>query len=83
MPVANISSHTAWAKGLPGAGGEPWMKGAKLCVRDVYTGKELGSGVVAGGGVLGVKLQPHDSVFYCVRAAAADGSCTELLGCPA
>ena len=79
MPLVNVSSHVAWAK-LAGAG-TPFAAGGKLCVRDVYASKEMPAGTAVGGGKLAVVLQPHDSAFYCVRAAAADGSCP-LKGCP-
>ena len=79
MPLRNISGHAAWA-GVAG-GNQPFAAGAKLCVRDVYTQREMAAGTAVGGGVLSAKLLPHDSAFFCVRPATADGSCP-LAGCP-
>jgi hypothetical protein len=74
MPLDNISAHEAWTRCE--RGGPAVSQGAQLCVDDdVYSHTEMPAGTAVGGGVLAPTLQPHDSVFYCIRPAAKDGSC--------
>ena len=51
----------------------------RVCVRDLYTGKELPP--LLGTDSIAAALPVHDSLMVCVRPASPEGGC-ELGGCP-
>ena len=81
LPFSEISQSFAGVKGHGDDEATTDVRTTEVCVRDLYSKVDHGpvDSTVAN---LEAELLPHDSAFYCVRPATAEGGCADLFGCP-
>lgn len=94
LPWKNISSDFDYFRAVSDGIGSDTKSGAassafsspppvtKVCIRDLYTKEDIGPVDITATGTLDATVLPHDSVFFCIRPASANGDCKSYGGCP-